>query len=184
MQMHPAPIPPMGIATCVAPSPLKLRCGPSFNRSAEEKGDRLLSGATILGSEPDCASAPAGMAGTAAASAAVEPATRNSRRLGFSIGMKNLAYAMSLTDAELSVAQRRWIRQLAPTFFPGCSVRQVKSSGPPDALCQSLSSQLTQESSGTPVSSSLQLGSTPSQEMAPATASTAATAKDEVQPNC
>jgi hypothetical protein len=35
-QMQPLPIPPTGIATCAALSPLKVRCGPGRNSSSVE----------------------------------------------------------------------------------------------------------------------------------------------------
>jgi hypothetical protein len=69
----------MGIATWVARSPLKVRCWPGWSSSLGEKGsDSVAAGVTL---ESGCASD--AVAGTVAARAAVEPATRNSRRDGF-----------------------------------------------------------------------------------------------------
>ncbi len=76
MQMHPAPMPPMGIATWVALSPLKVRWGPLSKSSAGENGAASFSGVA--------ASAGTVSAGVAAAAiAAEEVAFRKSRRVGF-----------------------------------------------------------------------------------------------------
>lgn len=83
MQTHPAPRPPMGMATWVALSPLKVRCGPGWSRSAAEKGSDSRSGPEGAGVAFAGEAASDVSAGTAAARAAVEPATINSRRVGF-----------------------------------------------------------------------------------------------------
>ena len=87
MQMHPAPRPPMGIATWVALSPLKVRCGPACVSSEEEKGTASWRGE--LGAS-GAGRAAGGAAGAAAASAAVDEARRNSRRVGFLSDMQSL----------------------------------------------------------------------------------------------
>src|SRR5690242_16212388 len=77
--MHPAPSPPIGIATWVARSPLNVRCWPAWSNSLVGKGsDSCSAGATLEAGE-----ASDGLVDTVAARAAVEPATRNSRRDGF-----------------------------------------------------------------------------------------------------
>jgi hypothetical protein len=77
--MQPAPIPPNGIATWVALSPLKVRCSPGSKRSAEELGFDWSgeSGGTSGGSEFVCPMAVA----AAATNADEEPVIKNSLRL-------------------------------------------------------------------------------------------------------
>src|SRR5215472_388347 len=75
--MQPAPIPPMGMATCVVRSPWNARCGPGLSNSSWEYGPRV---AALEGSEADGTDACG--RGTAALSAAEEVVTRNSLRVG------------------------------------------------------------------------------------------------------
>jgi hypothetical protein len=81
--MHPAPIPPKGIAICVALSPLKLRCGPSWKSSSDEYGSFPESGAGGLETGED-----GGLSakGAAAPKAAEDVATKNSLRVDLSKG--------------------------------------------------------------------------------------------------
>src|ERR1700722_4921030 len=84
--MQPAPIPPNGIATGVALSPLKVRCGPLRKSSSGEKGDPSDSGKAEVF---DTAAAGGGRVnGTAAPKAAEEVVTRNSLRVDLSEDIK------------------------------------------------------------------------------------------------
>ena len=89
MQMHPAPRPPMGIATWVARSPLNVRCWPVGSSSLVGNGSDSLFSRRLAGSAGRASDA---FAGTVAARAAVEPATRNSRRDGFFSDINNGGY--------------------------------------------------------------------------------------------
>ena len=79
--MEPAPIPPSGIATWVALSPLKVRCAVFSKRSfdAYEADSR----AGTAGAAEASASACTLTADVAAARAAEDPATKNSLRVDF-----------------------------------------------------------------------------------------------------
>src|ERR1700722_16235740 len=80
--MQPAPIPPNGIATGVALSPLKVRCGPLRKSSSGEKPDPSDSGKAEAFDRADAGRAPVNA--TAAPKAAEEVESRNSLRVDLS----------------------------------------------------------------------------------------------------
>src|SRR3954452_1140758 len=95
--MQPVPIPPIGIATCVAVSPLNVRCAAARRSSSSEyaaafvSGEIALSAAELVGAPPK---------GIAAPNATEEEVTRNSRRVGFSEEDMKVRLQAGLQDTE------------------------------------------------------------------------------------
>src|SRR5678815_4387809 len=99
--MQPAPIPPSGIAICVALSPLNVRCGPASNSSSDEYGTCSETG-TEGGFETGASGWTRGK-GTAAPNAAEEVIAMNSLRVDFSDGDIESSVGTSGQDVPLEL---------------------------------------------------------------------------------
>src|SRR4051812_3637134 len=95
--MQPVPMPPIGIATCVAVSPLNVRCGPERTSSSSEYAAAFVSGETTLSAAEPVGAPPKGIA---APNATEEDDTRNSRRVGFSEEDMKVRLQAGLQDTE------------------------------------------------------------------------------------